>query len=71
MRKSTYLLVHIHMRIVPSDNHRSIVTLCLPTVTRVPGGSVPAGTFLVGMTLGGAVSDAVFERLARDELCEE
>ena len=47
------------------------MTLCFPTVTTVPGGSVPEGTFLVGRTVGGAERDVAFERLARDELCEE
>ena len=48
------------------------MTVCFPTVTRVPDGNVPAGTFLCGMTTeGGTESDTACERFARDELCEE
>ena len=42
-----------------------MVTLCLPTVTRVPGGRVPAGTALVGIDT--ASDEAALERLARDD----
>jgi hypothetical protein len=55
---------------IPSDSHLSIVTLCLPTVTSVPGGRVPAGTFLAGMAAG-AEMDVVAVRLAREVFCEE
>ena len=49
-----------------------MVTLCFPTVRSVPAGNVPAGTFLCGTTTeGGAERDVAFERLARDELCDE
>lgn len=38
----------------------------------MPGGNVPAGTFLCGRTTeGGVERDAAWERLAKDELCEE
>jgi hypothetical protein len=71
MRESAYRINNSLTKCIPSDNHRSIVTLCFPTVTTVPGGSVPAGTFLVGRTVDGAERDVAFERLAREEVCEE
>ena len=58
---------------VPSESHRSIVTLCLPTVRCVPGGSVPAGTLRAADEAAGAaaaVSELTLDRLAMDELCD-
>jgi len=52
-----------------------MVTLCFPTVTSVPGGSVPAGTFRCAtVAVDGAdddVSEPTLARLAIDELCDE
>ena len=44
-----------------------MVTLCLPTVTSVPGGRVPAGTVRVGITEAAVEAEAALERFARDE----
>lgn len=50
-----------------------MVTLCLPTVRCVPGGSVPAGTLRAVAAAGAetAVSEVALDRLAMDELCDE
>jgi hypothetical protein len=53
-----------------------MVTLCLPTVRCVPGGSVPAGTLRAAAAAAGAgaetaVSEVTLDRLAMDELCDE
>jgi hypothetical protein len=54
-----------------------MVTLCLPTVRCVPGGSVPAGTLraaaaaAAGAGPEAAVSEVTLDRLAKDELCDE
>jgi len=46
-----------------------MVTLCLPTVTNVPGGSVPAGAGLCGTGVA-AEREGTVVRLAEDEECE-
>jgi len=52
-----------------------MTTLCLPTVTSVPGGRVPAGTLrCAAAAVDGAeddVSGLALDRLATDELCDE
>ena len=63
MCETPFKLVSLEIMSLPSDNHLSTVTLCFPTVTSVPGGSVPAGAFLVGIAAGGE-RDVVVVRLA-------
>lgn len=72
MRKSAYGS-KTSQCVLPSDSHRSIVTLCWPTVSTVPAGIVPAGAFLWGRAADPARDEAGFDgidRLPRDALCE-
>jgi hypothetical protein len=68
MCKTPFDLVSLEIRSLPSDSHLSTVTPCFPTVTSVPGGSVPAGAFRVGIAAG-AEREVVAVRLACEELC--
>lgn len=45
------------------------MTWCFPTVTSVPGGSVPAGACRGGITAGVATA-VVFDSLENDEFCD-